>query len=349
MIDKKLLIPRLEDIIDEIPAPTKEDDQPQLPQGTDLDAEEPIQGYDGNVDIIIDIDNSRNETDREMFYNERDWVHNKIEYMERVLKVQFKDGQEGFTSFIANSLVSIPNILGHITNLFYTTLRFGFKDFKRSDLTEYSDSSRATMTRIYTMNYYEIKDTVVPTPQGMKGTYRAALDSLKAYFNALDMTSRSKQMYETIDAIATDIKKENGTFHSLVTDYTRSFKNSNIEKCYKDTSKYFTPDKSEGDEFGKLFANMNEFEKVCKDAMDMDSELRAVAGVHDRMKATEEKVEEIIQYKEKLSKEQVNMLVDLVRSYGDLFEGYATCLNDLSRLDHNLMEIVKDLRDIVER
>lgn len=346
---RELTMPRLEDIIDEIPAPTKEDDQAQLPQGTDLDAEEPIQGYDGNVDIIIDIDNSRNETDREMFYKEREWIRNKIDYMERVLRVQYIDGQEGFTSFITNSLVSIPNILGHITNLFYTTLRFGFKDFKRGELTEYSDSSRATMTRIYTMNYYEIKDTVVHTPQGMKGTYRAALDSLKAYFDALDMTSRSKQMLETVCSIAEDIKKESGSFHSLVNDYTRSFKSSNIDKCYKDTSKYFTTDKSEGNEFGKLFANMNEFEKVCKDTMDMDSEFRAVAGVHDRMKEIEAKVEEIVEYKEKLSKEQVNMLVDLVRSYGDLFESYATCLNDLSRIDHNLTEVVKDLRDIVER
>lgn len=345
------LIISLEDFIDDVPQPPKEDNQPTLPDGKDLDAEKPIQGYDGNVDIIIDIDNGRDERTTQMWEAEKLKIRESLSRLELVLKTQhnFIEGQEGFTSFIANSLTAIPNILGHITRLFYTTLVYGWRDFKRGELTAYHASNCATMSRIYHTNYYEFRDLDVDTPQGMKGTYTAALKSLQDFFNALDMPKRVKKMYDQIVAIRKDIIKSNGDFRSYVQDFTRAHKSTDVDKAFANTSKFFTTDKEDGGTFGKLFSNMGEFENVIKNTMNMDTELRMVAGVHDKMNDMKKEIDIIIQNGDKLSKQQVNDLVEIVRFIGDTFDQYATCLNDLSRIDHNMTEVVKTLRRYIEK
>lgn len=342
------LIPGLHDFVDDIPVPTKEEGGmvPQEPE--DLDDKEVTPG---NVDITIDI-GERQDTIEQMQILTRS-MYRHVQDMDCMIKNN-RDGiysNEDFSMGMTELIVGVFNIIGHVTNLFTTTLFHGWRDFKRSELTEYSDSNRLTMTRIYTMKYQEATYLKIPTPQGMKGTYPAALKALDTYLVELDMLKRCKRMLATIENIEKDLIKGNPNFLSQVRDAQKQFTDKRLQDLFKNTGKFFTGSRDEGGQFEKHFNSIAEFEETVKRCMDMDSHLRGVASVFDYLKDIEKVVGRIAdsQKARELNRQQSEDISKVVRTLAETFESYATVINDLSRMNHNLTYVVMELRKRVER
>lgn len=340
------LIPGLEDFLDEVPVPTKEEGGNDLPEPVDLDNQEIISD---NVDITIDIEDNRDEGRQLKLQAEKERMQNSLAVLERITRNTARGyvGQEDFSSFIKNSITSIVNILGHVTNLFSTALFHGWRDFKRSELTEYSDSNRATMARLYSADFIAVSSLTVPTPQGMQGTYFQALSSLQAFLKELNMLDRSTKMLRMTETILQDIVKTNSTFTAHVKDAHRTTKPASLDKLFKDTCKFFTSKKDDKNTFKNLFSNIKEYETTVKMCIDMDVHLRTVAGVHNRLLEIEGVVTKIIDKAESLDRQQVDDLVKMVKLFADTFDQYATIINDLSRVNHNLTFVTMNMRSFL--
>lgn len=301
-----------------------------------------------NTEVVIDIKDNRDTKRQTDLLNYKQQILTSLNTIDTIVNNRLSGvlSQEGFSSFLANSIVGIGNLVGHITNLLATTVLYGWRDFKRSELTEYSDSNRITMTRLYAANYYEITTLSVPVPQGMEGKYYPALLSLQNFFEITDMPRKAKFMYETIKNIRKDITVSKGHFESYVRDINRKFNTKNIYTAFEKTSSFFTTSKNmDNKQFKAVFDNMQEYEYTIKTCMSMDTELRQVSSVHSHMKDTESEINIIIDNKDKLDAEQVKGMADTIRMMAEIVDVYGTCLNDTRRMSNNLLWVTKRLRE----
>lgn len=341
------LIPGLEDFVEEIPVPEQEEGSNEVTEPENLD-EKPI--TPGNVDVTIDIENNREQTRQESL---EETTKQMIAKLDSVLTLANnaklnRVSQEDFGSFVKNSFTGIINVLGHVTNLFATTILYGWRDFKRSELTEYSDSNRLTMTRIYKLGYSELSELTLPTPKGMLGKYSDALKVIEKFLNDLDLSHKADQMLDLVTAIRDDLHKQNPNFTSHVRDANRLMLADSVMKNFNDTGKIFSTKEREEDLFKNLFNDPKDLEVTVKKCMDMDTHLRAVASIHDRVKDIEAIVESIggelnnVQ----INKFQLDDLAKMVKMFANIFTAYATVINDLYRVNHNLTWCIKEIRKV---
>ena len=329
----------------DFPIPTKEEGG-----STDINIPEDLDDKDtadSTADIVIDI-SSRDEMRQELAARDHEimmqHLHMSLQLARSVSTGVI--GQEDFSSFIANSLTSIGNVIGHIANLFKVSIFHGWRDFKRGEVTEYCESNNITMHRLYQLPYTEYKFTKIPYPEGMNGTYFQALTSLKTYLDELDLLRRADQMIGVIKAIHSDLIKINPTFKSHLADFNRIFVPSRCDKLFKDTGKFFTSKKQvrTEDSFGARFTSMGEFESTIRLCSDMDSHLRAVSSIHSRMEDLEYWMNRIVDSSARLEKNHINDLVIIAKTMADTFDSYATVINDVNRVGHNLTFVIQKLR-----
>ena len=340
------LIPGLQDFVEDIPVPTQEEGGNTLPEPKNLDDEDPKDPT--NVDIVIDIgDSGRSEDTQMKFQQQREQLIaqlHMLEYLSNNEKLGYI-GQEGFVSALKNSVTGLANIMGHILNLFKTSLFDGWRDFKRSELAEYSDSNRFTMGRLYSSeNFQKVAFLQVDTPKGMIGSYIDAIASLQKFLDMLNMLDRSTKMLRMTETIYTDIVKVNPSFSSHVNDVYREMTPPLVAKYFDETSKIFTARKDDKQQFRTLFKDMREYETCVKQCIHMDSHLRAVASVHSRMEDISQLVDKIIENADKMTRPQVDDLVKMVRMYAETFDRYAVVINDLNRVNHNLTFVTMSIR-----
>ena len=308
------------------------------PDGDEAVVEEPTIDEDdyNHTDLIVKFDKLRNDARKYLAPLHLAYKN----YRSGVL------GVEGFTDTVKYALTGVVNIFGHIGNLFTTGILYGWRDFKRGELTDYSDSNRLTMTRLYaTDNYERVRLMRVEHPKGMHGTYKDALKVITDCINELDMSKKSSMMVSKLDAIRADVKKKNTNFSSYVQALNQSFKPKYINDLFAKECKVFTTDRKDSDTFSKLFSSMTDFEDVCKGTMDLDSELRSVAGVHSRLQDMENIALKIVPMSEYLTAAQAEDIYKVVRTCAEIFDIYGTVINDLQRVNHNLRILVEDLRD----
>ena len=330
----------------DIPNPVTEDGTPpdlpdaseNSPDGDEAVVEEPTVDEDdyNHTDLIVKFDKLRSDARKYLAPLHLAYRN----YRSGVL------GVEGFTDTVKYALTGIVNVFGHIGNLFATGILHGWRDFKRGELTDYSDSNRLTMTRLYDISNYErVRLMRVEHPKGMHGTYKDALKIITDCLTELDMSKKSSMMVSKLDAIRADVKKKNTNFSSYVQSMNQSFKPKYINDLFAKECKVFTTDRKDSDTFNKLFSSMKDFEEICKGTMDLDSELRAVAGVHSRLQDMENIALKIVPMSEYLTAAQAEDIYKVVRTCAEIFDIYGTVVNDLQRVNHNLRILVEDLRD----
>ena len=330
----------------DIPNPVTEDGTiPDLPDASE-------NSPDGDEAVVEEHTVNEDDYNHTDFIVRFDKLRNDARKYLAPLQLAYKNyrsgvlGVEGFTDTVKYALTGVVNIFGHIGNLFATGILYGWRDFKRGELTDYSDSNRLTMTRLYAIDNYErVRLMRVEHPKGMHGTYKDALKVITDCINELDMSKKSSMMVSKLDAIRADVKKKNTNFSSYVQALNQSFKPKYINDLFAKECKVFTTDRKDSDTFSKLFSSMKDFEDVCKGTMDLDSELRSVAGVHSRLQDMENIALKIVPMSEYLTAAQAEDIYKVVRTCAEIFDIYGTVINDLQRVNHNLRILVEDLRN----
>jgi hypothetical protein len=258
--------------------------------------------------------------------------------------------QESLGGFLANGFTGILNVLGHIVNLGATSIFHGWRDFKRSELMDYTDSNFATMQRLYRVQLMEVANVECDIPEGMNRSYPVTLTTELNFLKELDLLGRSDQMLKAADKILDSIRAQNSTFISTVKDTYREFANmSRINSLYGECEKCFTKGKVIATKpFVVVYKSSEEFTSVVKTLLkDGNTQLRAVATIFSRLEEIQEIVTEIshLVREEQIDRTQLDVLAKIARTWAEMFDKYAVVINDIYRIDHNVTLNVQSLRE----
>lgn len=375
------LFDEVPEIMDQLPPPRTEntDDpnqtDPKFPHqhevnvnvnmGDEVDNTPPGPDFGDSLDTVP-INNERREHTETNTQPERDIIdHTNIQpvqeklrelksslaYISRTIENDRRGlvGQESLGGFLANGFTGVLNVLGHIVNLGVTGIFHGWRDFKRSELMDYTDSNFATMQRIYHVQFMEVADVECEIPQGMNKTYLATLTAELNFLHELDLLGRSDQMLKAADKILDSVKAQNSTFISAVKDTYREFANvSRINSLYGECEKCFTKGKVIASKpYREVYKSPEEFTTVVKTLLkDGNTQLRAVATIFSRLEEIQEIVTELshLVREEQINRTQLDTLSKIARTWAEMFDKYAVVINDIYRIDHNVTLNVQNIR-----
>lgn len=299
-----------------------------------------------NVDVHLDLDDFLNKTSAsqrmQLLCTEVDTLLAELDGFDPRL------AEEGLGSFIGKTLLGIANVVGHMCHLSTTYLRFGFKDYKRGELSAYVDSNRATMIfygKSGNLTGRLRDDFKVHKPEGMKGTYAEAIQSITDFYVAIRMAPRSVEMLnyaKELGAVINDKVK----LSNHIASGNKMFDMKEINKTYDATSKIFTTKQNtELPYFKDVCVSVDNLLDVVYKVVNFDNELRSVATIHDNMKKLEACIVDISNGNlDNVDKKQVQQIGEIVKLFALTFDKYATICNDVNRLNHNLVLTLRLLK-----
>ena len=345
--ERKAAAKRLETIVDDTPLDGHEPDVPTK-EGSD---ETPVVDYPTpnhvNINVNIDKKEKIEEQLKDIAHNrskERlETLHVAIESYQIKFNIDLTPGNESFTGFIKNFLSDILNTIAGMIYLFKTALFDGWRDFKRSELTEYCQSHAVSIRRVF-HNYEGVYDHLeMEHPEGMKGDYNKAISSLEELFNVINISATSKRMKEIAKQLYNSVTINVGEFTSLVETSNREFDRveRDVNRAFDKTSAIFTDKRNDNAKFKELYGSNRGFEDTVNRVIDLDDVMRSVAGVEDDLESLESTINDMVKYfrhnpDRVVNKNTLSTLSKLIRRWGFLFEKFSIGANDLYRVNHNI-------------
>jgi len=263
-------------------------------------------------------------------------------------------GNESFGEFISTAIDNIHAVVSHVTALFKTALFDGWRDFKRSELNFFCDSSEFRVNRLYRLPYETLANVRIPIPQGMSSVYPKTIKDSFDCLDTMNMEEKSKNILAAADGVLTNLRSDNVTFSAVVDDLRSDFLNRNdTDAVFNTTSSNFGGG-SRDDEclFQQQFKTVKEFQESVESVADKGNRyLQGVSAIHSRLEETEEIIDEICDVIKRrdtdanISRSQLDILSKAARAWAVLFDHYSVVINDVSRLDHNLTLDLKRMID----
>ena len=90
---------------------------------------------------------------------------------------------------------------------------------------------------------------------------------------------------------------------------------------------------------------MSDYAKFVDELRSGDKYLRDVSSVYSTVQNIEKLLGAICEDKDALSKKDVSYIASVIRSLAVYVDNYATCINDVNRLQHNIYENIKAIRN----
>ena len=255
---------------------------------------------------------------------------------------------ESFGSSIVRFLTGILNILAKIINNIKTSLLSGFKDLKRTELQYYIDENKFSINRILSVRYDLIANLSVPIPLGMISPYKVTTEKINTCINNLDMMNR---MVGTLDSI-------NNLVNSLLAGSSITIENNTlnmgeltaIENAFKNESKCFSISKRNSEtEFSKVFLS----DHCLKDTFTLldqaTKEEYNATKVYAILETIYQKFEQIIALVSSegatLTKNDLLLLSAQTTTLAKIFDIYGVTMQDLQRVEHNFIFVMKQIKE----
>jgi hypothetical protein len=160
-------------------------------------------------------------------------------------------------------------------------------------------------------------------------------------------------MLEVTDNILTNLRASNNKiFGDTIRDVYAQYVNTNrLDQLFKETEKHMTTKKVDTMLCKDLFPRGAGFKEVV-DALTSvgNSHLQSVASIHSRMTEVEETVKEIAEIvnTKEITRQQLDMLSKIARVWATYFDRFATVINDVYRIDHNVTLNIVQIRKYIE-
>lgn len=154
--------------------------------------------------------------------------------------------------------------------------------------------------------------------------------------------------------ILTNLRSSNNkVFNDAIRDaYARYTNTSRLNSLFNDTEKYMTTKKVDMMKCSQAFPGKAAgFSEILDMLLDKgNSYLQSVAAIHSRLEEVEELVKEIAEYANRvqLTRQQLDMLSKLARAWAVNFDRFATVINDVYRIDHNVTLDIVQIRKYLE-
>ena len=225
-----------------------------------------------------------------------------------------------------------------------------------------------TIMRIRHIDQGVLDGFMLDVPNGMKGSYKDAFTSLTDCLKEMDMTTRSKTLLKSAERVLDSIRDGNSAFASAVNAANKDYSDQrNIERLFGETEHYFTTNTSITKvPFEKCYVSVPELSEVLDMVLDAESDMQpcpdcggegeidgetcetcgGTGEVHDRLQDLEDTINTISDHPNvgDMSRPAIDNLAKIVRAWAFLFEKYSIIMNDVYRVNHNVMLNLQDIR-----
>ena len=257
-------------------------------------------------------------------------------------------GLEDLSSVLKRILAGIFNTFFHVLNTAKTNIFRSYKNLKRTELVYYKESNLVSYGRILNRDLALLSGLDTPIPYKMGGTYLNAItkgtsfleilglaDKVNAFLtysesirNEMLSSSMSENKIATLSVIAGDLER-----------LTKEFKA--FDNCFKDKPVRFK-------KFIEVFPTKDEFVQCADKLLDATKYQYQVSSVHGKMEKIGENFSKIISIIDKsvitLTKEELMSLSKVTLFFAKIFDMYGVAIQDLTRLEHNYVEVLKMIR-----
>lgn len=258
-------------------------------------------------------------------------------------------GNEGLWQVTKGILTSIGNVLGRIVTTFKTDVLNFFDPLKRTELRYYTESYMFTIKKIYKLPYTALVDMDTPYPVGMKVSYLDALTKNTTALENIDILTRATvavqvahEIYDTLVAGAVIDKVLNANLALVKFDNVLPVVKK-AKDCFDSNAKVNKPKN-----FSELFRTPNDLKASVDLALKNESFVKITHPTHKKMVECSDTFEEIVKYIERnagamLNKSELERLAKIAYALADTFDMFSTTLFDYHKLEHNLVEVFKQI------
>jgi hypothetical protein len=255
---------------------------------------------------------------------------------------------EGFGQAIVRFFGTIVDAHLKILNNFKTSIFQSYRDLKRTELIAYYES-HMTRTKYLLNNSYSIfRNVEVPYPDKMVSTYPEAVVNTLQLLQYIDMKDRTTTIYNGVMEM-TEAWLGGQTYQRLPEGIT-SQELKRVTDLFMKNTKIFSGKLNQPRTFGELFPRPTDMKTVFEQLTTIGAPIQyAVASVLsdlEKINAQLEKVYKLCQSGHvDVNKSSLTALADVTFLQAKLFDMYGVTVQDLTRLDHNLVEIFKTLKE----
>lgn len=266
----------------------------------------------------------------------------------QLLSTQYTFGNEALFIPI---LKILPGIVHRICSNLKTMLRM-FADFKRAELTYYTESHWTRVQRTYALSFTQVKDLQVPIPRGMNARYIVAIPAIANCLVAINARPRTQAALAYVKNLLSVTQSGDPKLVAQFMATNRLESTDVVERMFQLENQVFT-DKSTGTvKFSQAYSDMGELKQVVAQLLDMEKHLYTVSDIFKSMQLLEDTVDKLVAAVEvninSLNSKIITEMATTVRTLAVTFEKYGLVINDLNRLIHNQVEVLEVIRKAVQ-
>lgn len=247
-----------------------------------------------------------------------------------------------------STLISIGNTIGHIGNLHKTNIFKFYKELKRTEIRYYNESNMASMQMLFNLPYNEVCKIQIPIPKGMVCTYGEAVSNITSFLAKINAHERSKVIVLLSKTLMQTIKKGSSVSAILIKQINQC-DSVEFKSEYDKYRKCFDIKPTETIAFEKVFASMTDMKKINDTIIANEQYVHAIPMVHASLVDIHNYFTEILKYLEQpksdvVTKTDIENIAILARAIAETFDFYGTGVMDFHRVEHNVVEVYKELR-----
>lgn len=262
--------------------------------------------------------------------------------------------QEGFVSGVQKLLIGVGDLLGKLTFTFKANTTRFYKDLKRSEITEFSESHLLKISKVENASFEVFMDQTVAGPSGMKTDYKTAIVALSNLYTALDIVPTLDQYNDAFSSVFRALVQESGAQESIITQLaaTQAPKLPKATAAYRVFNDCFSKlDHNGMEKFSIAYKSMADFREVRTMLLNMEVQLQSIGGVYASLKDAESKIDAIISFLNKsnmpITPTFVKHLADEVGYLATLLDMTAVANTAQSALEHNHIVVINSLYNSV--
>lgn len=252
-------------------------------------------------------------------------------------------GHEDFGNFVKRIMANVLNIIVRLLNRYKNVLRL-FQNLKRTELRMYEERQLGTVMRVKSVAYVDVAELPCPIPKGMsKVGYVEATTALISCLRLLDMNERCEAFVDACSNIKTRvIQGQAGVAAAEILNQMSDLKS--ITAAFANCDKLFNGNNAETRPFMNLFDTKQEFLDEYKMLLDAEDYQYSVHRIFVKLEKCNNLLEEVVKAAEKniiIAKEDLRSLANACLFMAQTFDMFGLTVQDLHRVEHNYVEILK--------
>lgn len=275
-----------------------------------------------------------------------------LAFYEKYLSSIEANAQEGVVDGLGAMLISLSDISMRLLCTLKTNLFSFYKDFKRSEIREYSEGHMLKIRQIEAVPFNTYMDTEIPMPSEMTGRYMSAVEAVENLYTALDIVNAINTFNGVMLQVRKGVVRDEPNYGVDVAQLAQfnEFKMKKVNEAVAAHNANFAGEKTGANTrlFKEGYASMQEFRAVRQKLIAMEHHLQEVKEVLVIMENSNKTLAQVANTLDKTKDVQVDFMKQLVvavRNMASMVDIFGTACNAQMALEHNHVCVLETIND----